>query len=182
MESSPDLNWVGKLYFRPPTCATNQFDRNRKCKVRHPLSKNSLPFPLHVNDENFGFKSAQMIERLESEEGESDYFTNVIVTGDFNNDGLDDLVIGYHSETNKARQLLMNTGDGKFDSIDLPGSFHTPVNGIALGDFDGNGYLDIVLNSFEMIFNVDGKQFELRLLPRFDPEVMGRGTATGRQQ
>ena len=177
LQSSPDLDWVGNLYFKPPTCAANQYGRNRKCEVHPPLSKNILPFSLQVADENFYFKSAQKIDTLLEDEEVEPFLTTAIVSGDFNNDGLDDIVIGYDSDDNKAKQLLINNGDGTFDSVDLPGSVYTSVNGIALGDFDGNGYLDIVLNSFEVLFNVDGKLFDLRVLPRFDLQVKGRGIA-----
>ncbi|MEQ8713193.1 MAG: LamG-like jellyroll fold domain-containing protein, partial [Cyclobacteriaceae bacterium] len=67
-----------------------------------------------------------------------------ILVGDLNNDGHQDLVVGYiqHAKINVA----LGVGDGTFGSFNeylLPGG--TNSTSIALGDFDNDGYQDVLV-------------------------------------
>ena len=76
-----------------------------------------------------------------------------ILSGDFNNDGVDTLAL---RTGNEYTLLATNRTDGESVSVTLPVD-GTPV----VGDFDGNGFDDIAVrvensNRFEIFSNVDG--------------------------
>jgi hypothetical protein len=65
--------------------------------------------------------------------------------GDFNNDGLDDLVIEYY-ETNIPLYILYSKGDGTFkhEAITDPNARRRHVRNIEIIDINNDGWLDIV--------------------------------------
>jgi hypothetical protein len=64
------------------------------------------------------------------------------VVGDFNDDGNLDLAVGNGSSTNTISVFLGN-GDGSFaEAVNYTAGFNT--NALAVGDFTGNGILDLV--------------------------------------
>lgn len=67
-----------------------------------------------------------------------------VAWGDFDNDGHPDLLLTGYNGTKAITQIWRNVGDGTFSNmnVSLPGVYHSAV---ALGDFDGDGKLDILL-------------------------------------
>src|SRR5262249_39629523 len=87
---------------------------------------------------------------------------NDLASGDFNGDGLVDLAVAHH-ETHHITVLL---GDGRGSLAPAPGSPVTvvvrpQVHGVATGDFNGDGCLDLVTDSWAedrlLILFGDGK-------------------------
>jgi hypothetical protein len=86
--------------------------------------------------------------------------------GDFDNDGLLDILIGNESEGERGAdwlhppQLFHNNGDGSFvdiaEAAGLQGDFYT--KGVSVGDFDNDGWLDLYLSNTgpNQLFRNDG--------------------------
>lgn len=99
---------------------------------------------------------------------------------DFNNDGAQDLMFvnasewpgrsGQHSPT---AALYRNLGDGKFDNVteELGLAFTHYGTGVAVGDYDGDGFVDLYLSALgpnRLLRNVAGEHFD---------EVLGAGVS-----
>jgi len=78
----------------------------------------------------------ELIRLPETEQEE----TTAIALGDFNGDGLVDIVFG---NVDKSDSILLNKGDKTFKKTELPGGA-LRTQGIALGDLDGDGFVEIV--------------------------------------
>ncbi len=65
--------------------------------------------------------------------------------GDFNNDGLSDIVFSGNQVSSK---LYLNKGSLQFEDISIPANFTTKswVNGVSIVDINADGYDDIYLN------------------------------------
>ena len=75
--------------------------------------------------------------------------TYSIALGDVDNDGLLDIVVANNADSDN--QVLLNQGDGTFyEAIVLSGGsiYITDSRSIAMGDIDGNGWLDIVVGNW----------------------------------
>lgn len=92
-----------------------------------------------------------------------------VVTGDFNNDGLIDIYVGCDMT---ASLLYQNNGDGTFSDVggetgvayNFDGQLQAGM-GVAVADYDGNGFLDIAKTNFSgdlpsLYNNEDGVFFE----------------------
>ncbi len=67
-----------------------------------------------------------------------------IASADFNNDGNEDLIFGAHpTPPPYPLGVSLGKGDGKFGKKSRFGSLTDNANGIALGDFNGDGNLDL---------------------------------------
>ncbi|MCP4471446.1 MAG: VCBS repeat-containing protein, partial [Gammaproteobacteria bacterium] len=80
--------------------------------------------------------------------GSNTYDTRSIALGDIDNDGDLDVVVGNASDTNK---LYLNDGSGGFDTgtgTDIGINDVNDTRSIALGDVDGDGYLDVIAGNF----------------------------------
>ena len=66
--------------------------------------------------------------------------TEIAALGDFNEDGFDDVVATNDTGNPRGIQLLIGNGDGTFDP---PVYFQAGADGIAVGDFDRDGNLDL---------------------------------------
>ncbi|HUI41778.1 MAG TPA: choice-of-anchor D domain-containing protein, partial [Terriglobia bacterium] len=67
-----------------------------------------------------------------------------VATGDFNQDGTLDLAVACHSPSADAIAILLGNGDGTFQSAVTYG-FAIQANGLALGDFNNDGFLDLAV-------------------------------------
>src|SRR5438552_662395 len=74
-------------------------------------------------------------------------FVDVVTVADFNNDGIDDIAAAGSANSSDFVTILLGKGDGTFQK---PKSFTTGAGpgGIAVGDFNGDGKLDIVTSDF----------------------------------
>ena len=78
---------------------------------------------------------------------------SAIAVGDFNKDGLDDLVVtfdgGGHHGGNSGVDVLVNTStplnDFNFSSTTYDNTTNTPIDSLAVGDFNNDGNLDFVV-------------------------------------
>ena len=70
--------------------------------------------------------------------------TGAVALGDFDNDGELDILLTGYSATGAVAQIWRNRGNGTFTNINasLPGVLYSSV---ALGDYDSDGQLDILL-------------------------------------
>ncbi len=86
-------------------------------------------------------------------------YGNAVVSGDYNNDGLDDIVF---SSSDVMVRLFENKGNGDFEQVDLQlGAFaNYPTLQVALVDFDNDGWLDLFFSGFDkpslIIWNIEG--------------------------
>ena len=75
--------------------------------------------------------------------GSNAFLSVTTVAGDFNQDGIDDLIVEYANESPQFRVLLGNA-TGKFTLASSFGQSSNFVDEIAAGDFNGDDALDIV--------------------------------------
>ncbi|HEX2340351.1 MAG TPA: FG-GAP-like repeat-containing protein, partial [Vicinamibacterales bacterium] len=67
--------------------------------------------------------------------------TEIVALGDFNEDGIVDVVASNDTGNPRGIQLLIGNGDGTFDP---PVYFQAGADGMSVGDFDRDGNLDVV--------------------------------------
>jgi len=70
-----------------------------------------------------------------------------VAVGDFNGDGKPDLVVPYYANPGQVAVLLGN-GDGTFKQPIVSGNAGSEPDAIAVGDFNGDGKLDVVVADF----------------------------------
>ncbi|MGH9708808.1 MAG: FG-GAP-like repeat-containing protein [Candidatus Acidiferrales bacterium] len=68
-----------------------------------------------------------------------------VLSGDWNNDGKTDLVVLAGTGSSDSVSLLISKGDGTFSTTTLVTG--ESIGGMALADFNGDGYLDIALTN-----------------------------------
>ena len=75
---------------------------------------------------------------------------NSLVVGDFNEDGVPDIVIADEHGGNGGRiGILLGNGDGTFQRITYYGSGPEPLH-VAVADFNHDGHLDLVTDSYQV--------------------------------
>jgi len=86
-----------------------------------------------------------------------------IATGDFNGDGIPDLVATNYFEDGSAPTIFLGKGDGTFTSAAASFSLDYFPTSIAVGDFNGDGALDLAfsdLNGVEIALGVGDGTFK----------------------
>ena len=74
---------------------------------------------------------------------------NSVAIGDLNNDGFKDVVVGLYNQANK---VYLNDGSGGFSAAGEELGFESPADAsysVALGDFNRDGFLDVVVANYE---------------------------------
>lgn len=100
-----------------------------------------------------------------------------VAVGDFNNDGLDDVFLvsaGGPLDAPKERlapcELYQNLGHGQFRKVDLFPELHIRGMAAAWGDYDEDGFLDLVVTGYNtlMLFHNEGGTGRFTLDPHFE--------------
>jgi len=87
----------------------------------------------------------------------------LIATGDFNGDGIPDLVVTNYFEFGTAPTVFLGKGDGTFTSMPMNFKLDYFPTSIAVGDFNGDGVLDLAfsdLNGVEIALGAGNGTFK----------------------
>jgi hypothetical protein len=119
----------------------------------HPDEYNPLPDHFYRNRGDGTFEDATQAAGLGGAVGPG----LGVVFGDLDNDGWQDI---YVANDNKPNFLFRNKGNGTFEDISLLSGTSVGENGqseagmgVDMGDYDGDGLLDIVVTNFELETN-----------------------------
>ncbi len=135
-------------------------DSNGAVRVCHPQNFAAWPDVCYFNNGDGTFTQASKECGLEAEEGRG----LGVAIADFNNDGLPDI---YVANDTTANFLFINRGSGTFEematvmgcALDQNGLGQAGM-GIAVNDFDHNGYLDLYVCHFIEESNTVYRNFE----------------------
>jgi hypothetical protein len=82
----------------------------------------------------------------------------VIATGDFNRDGIPDLVVAGTYDSPVGNTVFLGKGDGTFTAVAMPPAANSVFQSIVVGDFNGDGKTDLAFgdNSAVAVFLSNG--------------------------
>ena len=133
----------------PPVCQNDKGEDG----VCHPRNVPAWPDECFINQGDGTFSPEARQRGLV---GENDRSLGVAIA-DFNNDGWPDIFV---TNDTTANYLFINQGDGRFQeqatvlgcAADRDGAFQANM-GVTVGDFDGNGFLDVYITHFYLESN-----------------------------
>ena len=100
-----------------------------------------------------------------------DYTLGGFVSGsfaDYDRDGRIDALASLKNKNNKdCYAVAFNKGNGKFDVVELATSISDWYANVY--DVDGDGYMDYVINSYEILKNMGNRTFEVQALGQLRP-------------
>jgi len=73
----------------------------------------------------------------------------LIATGDFNGDGIPDLVVTNYSEFGTSPIVFLGKGDGTFTSVPMSFTLDYFPKSVVVGDFNGDGALDLAFSDLQ---------------------------------
>jgi hypothetical protein len=144
------VNYIDFSFTNNPLCG----DAKRKLRgYCHPDSYHGQPVQLFRNQGNGTFEDASQAAGLAGIAGPG----LALSFGDLDNDGWQDF---YVANDNRPNFLLHNKGNGTFEDISVlsgtamgePGHPEAGM-GVDMGDYDGDGLLDIVVTNYELETN-----------------------------
>lgn len=100
-----------------------------------------------------------------------DYTLGGFISGsfaDYDRDGRIDALASLKNKNNKdCYAVAFNNGNGKFDVVELSTSISDWYANVY--DVDGDGYMDYVINSYEILKNMGNRTFEVQALGQLRP-------------
>ena len=172
IQSLPD--WAGKIHYTPPSCSK----KTQSCELELPATKNThSKTPLFHND--------LWLDQRALPGGNSS--THAIAVGDLDGNGFAEIV--FANDVTQFSQILWNMGkESSLEPSELElTNFSSPLTqsvAVALGDFDNDGWLDIVVGNYQshnelLMNNGDGTFREGMLFPQGSQNPKTQSIAVG---
>src|SRR5690242_8202268 len=124
------LSWIRKLWRRPSGT------------FRHPIRRPVRPRRLHLGLETLEDRAVPAF--LAPVSAAAGVTVNDMAVGDFNGDGIRDVVAVGNISGRGVISVELGNGDGTFQAAQLSNSGNSNPLQVRVADFDGDGKLDVV--------------------------------------